>query len=73
MTMKREMIEKVNEEFTKDSLYNKNLDLKIDSSLTGIGVFSTNWQICNIKDLSDMIEQLTILKDVILNETGIEF
>lgn len=73
MKMTKEMISKINEEFTKDSFYNSDIDLKLISDFSGIGIYRTNWNICKLNDLSNLIEQLTILKDTIQNETGIEF
>lgn len=65
-----------------DSLSAKKKANPIDSNVTGIGVnlrdslsgtsaFLNNWQICEIKDLGRMIEELTMLKEAIEEETGL--
>lgn len=72
MRMNAETIKKVNESY-KENTFSKSIDLKVDSSLNGVTIYNKNWAICNIEELSDMIEELTKMRDVIADVTGMTF
>ena len=47
------------------------IGVHINNSICNTFAFSNNWQICDIEDISRMIEELTMLKEAIEEETGI--
>ena len=47
------------------------IGINIKDSLGGATVFKDNWGICTVNELSRMIEELTMLKEAIQEETGI--
>ena len=75
LTMKA--IEKVNE-----NLWNKKKENPMNGSVIGIGVnmhdsfggatvFKDNWGLCELEELGRMIDELTMLKEAIEEETGV--
>ena len=47
------------------------IGVNLKDSIGGATVFKDNWGICEVEDLSRMIEELTMLRDAITEETGI--
>ena len=57
----------------KKSRYRVGLGLNVQNSIGGATIFANNWGICEIEELQQMIDELTIMKQAIEEETGIEF
>lgn len=73
MTMNKETIKKINEVY---GLYNTTSaihDLRIETSFDEISILNKNWEIDKLNNLSNLIEDLTKLRDIIEEETGIRF
>ena len=51
----------------------ENTYLNLGDSINGATIFKENWAICEVSELSRMIYELTVLKEAIEEETGIEF
>ena len=73
MMMTQDKMEKINEKYKIDTLGGGKFKLKVGSSLRGTSIFRDNWEICDLSDLSTMIEELQQLRAVIHVETGIKF
>lgn len=65
MKMNEEAMDRINKE--------SNSSLFVESSLKGVSVFKNGWEICELKDLSNMIDELSELRDAIAKETGLTF
>lgn len=52
---------------------NPGLGLKVDNSIGFVGIYKINWSICKLEELTQMIEELTILKQSIEEVTGCQF
>ena len=48
------------------------IGVNLRNSIDGSGAYLNNWQICKIDDLARIIEELTMLKEAIEEETGLE-
>lgn len=71
MTLKGETVTSINAEYTK-TLYSNKVKLNVgrDGSWSD-SVYTDNWQVCKLEDISAMIEELTVMRDVIENITGV--
>lgn len=49
------------------------IGINIKNGIEGATIYRDNWEVCNITELNRMIEELTMLKVAIEEETGIEF
>lgn len=49
------------------------IGINIKNGIEGVTIYRDCWEICNITELNRMIEELTMLKVAIEEETGIEF
>ncbi len=47
------------------------LGIRLDNSLEGTIVLKNNWAICEVEELSQMIKELTMMKEAIEEETGL--
>lgn len=47
------------------------IGINLNDGICGATVFKDNWGICSIEELGRMIEELTMLKEAIEEETGI--
>lgn len=47
------------------------IGIHVENGLRGATAFKDNWMICEIDELSRMIEELTMLKESIEEETGL--
>lgn len=45
-------------------------NLEIKNSVRGATIFAENWRICEVKNIDDLIEELTALKKAITDATG---
>lgn len=70
MNMNQETIDKINEVY-KAKRYD--LNLRIDNSLKGVSIFNDNWAITTLDELTNMINELTMLRDSVATVTGITF
>lgn len=71
MTLKGETVTKVNEEFRSNILVEQMLlNVGHDESWSD-SVYSRNWQVCKIEEITDMIRELTIMKEAIESITGV--
>ena len=68
-----EKIEKNADKKKKNSPYKVGLGLNVKNSLGGATVFTNGWAICTVEELQQMIDELTIMRDAIEEETGITF
>ena len=65
-----ELVENINAKYAElnkvDTFeYKTDLDLKVMRSLDGPRVFTKNWNVCKVADLTQMIEELTLMKKAI--------
>ena len=73
MRMTQEKLDSINAAYNLSTIGGGEFKLNVNSSLKGTSVYRNNWEICDLSDLSTMIEELTQLRDTISNETGIDF
>ena len=74
MRMNDETIKKINEAYKHSTFnYQATQKLKVDTSLGDTSIYKDNWEICRLGDLSNMIEELTKLRDTIEETTGVRF
>lgn len=74
MRMNDETIKKINETYKNNTFnYQATQKLKVDTSLGDTSIYKDNWEICRLGDLSNIIEELTKLRDTIEETTGIRF
>lgn len=58
----------------KNGKFREGLGINLKNTLGGqTSVFKNNWEICDIMEITQMIYELTDLRDAILEETGIRF
>lgn len=48
------------------------IGIKLDNSINGITVFKDDTAVCTLAELNRVIEELTMLKESITEETGLE-
>lgn len=75
MTLKGETVTKVNKEYGKNVLRHcvmERLQLNVghDESWSD-SVYDRNWKVCKIDEITDMIRELSIIKEAIENITGV--
>lgn len=74
MKFTKEAMETININY-QDNIYSKpvkkELDLKLDDCLNGSTILKNNWAICTVDEISDMINQLTVMKEQIERTTGV--
>lgn len=71
MTLKGETVTKINEEYKSNIKYEQ---LRLNVGGNGFWsdhVYNGGWFICNIDDISKMINELTVMKEAIENITGV--
>lgn len=74
MRMNDETNKKINEVYQSNTFnYQATQKLKVDTSLGDTSIYKDNWEICRLGDLSNMIEELTKIRDTIEEVTGIKF
>lgn len=76
ITIKKETLEKINEkksEIISNLTSRRELRLNVQNSLGGVTIFKDNWAICDLEELSQMIEELTVVREAIAEVTGIAF
>ena len=71
--MNEKKMEAINTAYKATTCGQDEFNLNIRRSLKGTSVFKDNWEICDLSDLSIMIEELIQLRDTIETETGIKF
>lgn len=47
------------------------IGVKLDSSFGGTSAYKGNWQLCEVEEISRMIEELTMLKEAITEISGV--
>lgn len=75
MTFSQELIDKVQDkkfEILKEAGRN-GIGVRLGNTLKGVCVFQNNWEVCRLEDITQMIEELTWLKQILREEFGIEF
>lgn len=71
MTLKGETVTKINREYANaPTIKDMNLNVGNDGSWSD-SVYSKNWQVCKLVELSAMIRELTELKETIENTIGV--
>ena len=73
MKMTQEKLDSINAAYNLSTLGGGEFKLNVNSSLKGTSVYRDNWEICELEELSGMIESLTQLRNTIYQETGIKF
>lgn len=79
MKFTEEKLEAINKNLTekkkaKPISFNEiGIGVNFRNSIMGASAFKDNWQLCEIEDISRLIEELGMLRDAIIEETGIEF
>lgn len=68
MIMTREKVEQINKALDGKT----RTDIHIGECL-GLSVIKQNMAFCGIEELTKVIEDLTVLRDVVTQETGIKF
>ena len=48
-------------------------DLNVQNSLGGTSIYNKDWEICKLQNLTEMIDNLTKMRDYIESCTGIRF
>lgn len=71
MRLNEKAINDVNETYENTKRAASRLDLRVAESLGGTSIFMGNWQICQIKDLTFMINELSDLREAIETATGL--
>ena len=66
MKMNDEVIKKINEGV-------KYCDLNVQDSISGVTIYDKNWAICDLKNLSTMIDDLSRMRDWIEEVIGVRF
>lgn len=71
MTLKGETVTKINAEYMR-TLSSKKMQLNVgfDDNWSD-SVYTNNWKVCKIEELSAMIKELTELKETIENTIGV--
>ena len=71
MRLTAETVSKVNEEYRLTRI---SRELRLNVGTDGCwsdSVYSRNWQVCRLEELSDMIDELTALRETIETVTGV--
>ena len=77
MRFTEQTIENINNALTEKKKNNRlcnnelGIGVNLSSSINGASAFINNWQICEVDKLNRMIEELTMLKEAIEEETGL--
>lgn len=74
MTLKGETVTKINAEYTAYTFTPSSKKLQLNVGSDGYwsdSIYSDNWQVCKLEDLSTMIEELKALRKAIENITGV--
>lgn len=72
-TMEEKIERKYSENRKAKATNRVGLGLELKDSLGGPTIFKNGWAITDLNELSQMIEELTIMKDTIEEITGFEF
>ena len=74
MKFNKEAMENININY-RDNIYskpvNQDLNLSISDCINGSTIFRGNWALCTVDELSDLINQLTVMKEQIEKTTGV--
>ena len=75
MKFNQTAIENIDKVYTKkhmaDRTYKTGLGLATLESLGGASVFKCGWEVCKVEEISQMIYELTMMKEAIEEATGV--